>query len=121
MKRAKLVLNFNNDTAEILGQNVMLHITSSGHYCVPLCNTLIMENVLNTNIVLHTEPLQYMSNDKKMKMAVKLHKQFAHTSKEIVYSSTPRSSPPIMAQYQLGINTAYKSSGFWIGSQDQLS
>ena len=82
MKRAKLVLNFNNDTAEILGQNVKLHITSSGHYCVPLCNTLLMDNVLNTNIVLHTEALQYMSNDKKMKKAIKLHKQFAHASKE---------------------------------------
>ena len=31
---------------------------------------------------------------------------------QIKDSRTPRSSPPIMAQYQLGINTAYKSSGF---------
>ena len=81
MKRANIVLNFMNDTAEILGQNVKLYTTSSGHYCVPLCNTLLIENVLNTSIILHTEALQYMS-DEKMKKARKLHRQFAHASKE---------------------------------------
>ena len=34
--------------------------------------------------------------------------------------STPRFSPPIMTQYQLGINTAFKSSGFYGDSLDKL-
>ena len=74
MKRANIVLNFMNDTAEILGQNVKLYTTSSGHYCVPLCNTLLIENLLNTSIVLHTEALQYISVDEKKKKALKLNR-----------------------------------------------
>ena len=84
MKRAQLNLNFNNDTAEILGQKVKLQTTSSGHYCIPLCNTLLLDNGvgLNCNIILQTEALKSMSDDKKLKTAIKLHRQFAHASKE---------------------------------------
>ena len=51
MKRANISFNFKKDTAEIFGQNVKLYINSSGHYCVPLCNTILIE--------LNTEALQY--------------------------------------------------------------
>ena len=83
MKKAQLVLNFNNDTAEVLGHNVKLHCTSSGHYCIPLSSTLLgVDCGVDTSIILHTESLQTLSDDEKWKKAMKLHRQFNHASKE---------------------------------------
>lgn len=82
MKRAGLILNFNEDTAVILGRKVKLHCTSSGHYCIPLSNTLLYDGCDMTSFVLHTEGLASLTDDKKFDKAVKLHKQFAHASKE---------------------------------------
>ena len=82
MKRAQLILNFNDDTAEILGQKVRLHCTSSGHYCIPLSNTLLYDGCDMTSFILHTEGLASLTEDEKFKKAIKLHKQFAHASKE---------------------------------------
>lgn len=36
MKRAKMNINFENDTAELLGKTINLISTSSGHYCLPI-------------------------------------------------------------------------------------
>ena len=36
MKKAKITINTDNDTAQILGIRVKLQSTSSGHYCVPV-------------------------------------------------------------------------------------
>ena len=65
-------------------QNVKLQTTSSGHYCIPLCNTLLLDNGvgLNCNIILQTEALKSMTDDKKLMTVIKLHRQFAHASKE---------------------------------------
>ena len=82
MKRAQLVLNFNEDTAEILGQRVRLHCTSSGHYCIPLSSTLLYEGCDISSIILHADGLKSLSDDAKYKKASKLHRQFAHASKD---------------------------------------
>ena len=82
MKRAKLILNFNDDSAQILGQKVKLYCTSSGHYCIPLSNTLLYDGCDMSSFVLHAEGLASLTEDEKYKKAVKLHKQFAHASKE---------------------------------------
>ena len=36
MKKARITINTDNDTAEILGVRVKLQSTSSGHYCIPV-------------------------------------------------------------------------------------
>ena len=82
MKRARLVLNFQTDTARILGQKVRLHCTSSGHYCLPLSNTILYDGRGVTSFVLHTEGFSSLTDDEKYKKAMKLHRQFAHASKE---------------------------------------
>ena len=76
MKKAQLNLNFDNDTADILGQNVKLQTTISGHYYIPLCNTLLLDNGVgsNCNIILQTEASKSMSDEKKLKMAIKLQR-----------------------------------------------
>ena len=83
MKKARLILDFNSDTANVLGQDVKLHCTTSGHYCIPLTDTLLgVDYGDNSSIILHTESLRTLSDDEKWKKAVKLHKQFSHASKE---------------------------------------
>lgn len=36
MKKSQVILNFNNDTAQIYGEDVRLNMTPTGHYCVPI-------------------------------------------------------------------------------------
>ena len=72
MKRAEVILNFKNDTAEIYGRLVDLHNTTSGHYCVPLSLTeMSVEDVLMTK-------LQGLSPSEVQKKLLHLHRQFAH-------------------------------------------
>ena len=83
MKRAEMVLDFETDTAEVLGNKVNLRCTSSGHYCLPLTNLLLQDKPNScVSIVLHTLNLKQISQSKKMKKAMKLHRQFSHASKE---------------------------------------
>ena len=82
MKKAKLILNFNDDSAQILGQRVKLHCTSSGHYCIPLSNTLLYDGCDMSSFILHAEGLASLTDDEKFRKAMKLHRQFAHASKE---------------------------------------
>ena len=39
MKKAGVKKDLENDTAEILGEQVSLNLTSSGHYCIPIDKT----------------------------------------------------------------------------------
>lgn len=39
MKKAKIKMDLENDTAIILGKEVALNLTSSGHYCIPIDKT----------------------------------------------------------------------------------
>jgi transposase InsO family protein len=83
LKKAGVVLDFNNDTVRIMNSNIKLWSSSSGHYCLPLSNFLI-SNKGNTpvKIVLHTYTLENMSVKEKKNRAMKLHRQFSHASKE---------------------------------------
>ena len=36
MKEAGVKLDLDKDTADIMGQNVALNFTISGHYCIPI-------------------------------------------------------------------------------------
>ena len=73
MKRAKIKLDLENDTAVILGEKVNLDHTSSGHYCIPIDNSkeISVESVCQVQLQALAEPDQ-------CKMLLKLHRQFAH-------------------------------------------
>ena len=74
MKRAKTCLNTADDTVTMLGENIPMIITSTGHYAVPICsNKLILEDK-NAVITLYTRK----SNMSPKEAALKLHRQFAH-------------------------------------------
>ena len=45
MKKAKVKLDVENDSAEILGTTVPLNHTSSGHYCVPITKALEVQSL----------------------------------------------------------------------------
>ena len=48
MKEAKTVLDFDEDTANMLGVDIKLCYTSSGHYCIPLSQKQsVINNVEN--------------------------------------------------------------------------
>ena len=73
MKRAKIKLDLENDTAEVLGENIALNYTSSGHYCVPIdnANSVAVEHVCAVKLhELNTSDLR--------NALLKLHRQFAH-------------------------------------------
>ena len=83
MKKARVVLNFKDDTATVLDDTVDLICTSSGHYCIPLTNMLLNEKAqIKTSIVLHTSAISSLTKKEKRIKAIKLHKQFCHASKE---------------------------------------
>ena len=74
MKKAQVVLNFKNDTAEIYGSFVNLQNTTSGHYCVPLMpGEILVEDVLIT---------KSKKNENIPKKLLHLHRQFAHPPME---------------------------------------
>ena len=82
MKRASAYLDTKNDVIHMLGEEIKLINTSSGHYAVPLCsnkatlNALITESNPNISLVVRTP------NMTKKAMALKLHRQFVHPTAE---------------------------------------
>ena len=81
LKSAGCNLDFTTDTATLLGQNIKLTKTNTGHYCVPL-SKYILGPTSDTKIVLHTNCLEGLTIPQKKQKALKLHKQFSHASKE---------------------------------------
>ena len=81
MKKARMVIDTGNDTAEVFGRKVKLNETSSGHYCLNISKTL--EKLNNNQIALYcSTPLQEQ-DDKQLKVsALKLHRQFGHVTPE---------------------------------------
>ena len=83
MKKAGMMIDFTNDSAQIFGFRINLEITSSGHYTILLLKT---RNFLNNNINQEEEKafiavdVDKMSYQEKEKMATKLHNQFRHPS-----------------------------------------
>ena len=73
MKEAGVKLDLENDTAVIMGQNVALNFTTSGHYCIPVdkSETVPVEEV---NLI----KLEELEPEKLKSALLKLHRQFAH-------------------------------------------
>ena len=75
MKKANTVLDFNNDTAEMFNQKLKLISTSSGHYALPIVLSR-RENCTAQHVLLVNE--HFSKKPDYHKIALKLHKQFAH-------------------------------------------
>ena len=73
MKKAKTKLDLVNDCAEILGREVVLNCTSSGHYIVPI----LPEKV---NMSAFAVELDKLDEGERRKTLTKLHWQFGHAS-----------------------------------------
>lgn len=77
MKKAKATLNTADDTINMLGEQIKLIITSTGHYAVPISrNRAILEQNANINLL---STIPNMNNEQ---IALKLHRQFAHPPPE---------------------------------------
>ena len=76
MKKAALKMDLENDTATIMGKEVALNLTTSGHYCIPIDKSeeVPVENVCAVN-------LEILSKQDRIKTLLKLHRQFAHPPK----------------------------------------
>ena len=73
MKQAQIKLDLISDTAEIFRTTIMLNSTTSGHYCLPLKQTITDIDECYFNID---------NNDvNKYKVLKKIHSQFAHPIK----------------------------------------
>ena len=70
-----MLLNFKNDSCQILGRYVKSQRTTSGHYSLPLTNMLLGAEK-SPKIVLHCEALKNILEWRKS------YWQFAHASKE---------------------------------------
>ena len=82
LKKAGTNINFVDDSVTMFGEKQEVILTRSGHYSVPLSNNhKIMKDAMNNSaeIVLHVS--SKYCND-KLKMASKLHSQFAHPPAE---------------------------------------
>ena len=81
MKRAKMKLNFQNDTINIFHENIPLITTSSGHYAIPIMKAKQIINNLNRESDMSI--MLTMTNDKdNHNIDLKLHRQFAQPSQE---------------------------------------
>ena len=78
MKRARMTLNFNNDTAEMFGKRIKLLCTTSGHYHVPISRPPLDRGKLR--YILFLNNIDKKGKVEKLKIATKLHKQFSHPS-----------------------------------------
>ena len=73
MKKHGLILNLKDGTLEVEDRKVKLDTTSSGHYYLPLkqCEVEVEEVCIN---------MEDKSFEEKLKIVIKLHRQFAHPS-----------------------------------------
>lgn len=71
MKKLRANIDYENDRAMILGQNMTLSFTASGHHCVNILPDKIVDRALIVR-------LNQMSRQERYRALVKLHRQFAH-------------------------------------------
>ena len=72
-------MDLNKDKAILFAKPVNLNFTSSGHYCIGICNDQnsyqdCMESVLKV------DEIGNMNHDEKKKTVLKLHRHFGHAS-----------------------------------------
>ena len=77
MEGMKMKIDFETGVANVLGQDINLVSTRSGHYCIPL-SQCIKEEVC----VVFNNELERKSREDKKRSALKLHRQFCHASFE---------------------------------------
>ena len=85
MKKADITIDFTKDKINILGQEMNMKFTSSGHYLIPIINksyeALNEFDEKNTkSILLSVENISNRTLREKQSIAEKLHKQFGHIS-----------------------------------------
>ena len=80
MKKAKIKLDLEQDSAEILGQSILLNHTTSGHYCVPIAPSEVTIESVNVAFLKMCSPQERYNN------YLKLHHQFAHPSNKKLVS-----------------------------------
>ena len=78
MTELRMILDTKNHCIDIDGRKFKVNISASVHYVIPVSEFVSKD----TKIVLHMENLPDYSKQEKMKKAEKLHRQFAHASKE---------------------------------------
>ena len=55
MKKAQMIIKFDDDMAQILGNQFKLNCTSTSHYCIPLTKLLVSDkDSRQSPVVLHT-------------------------------------------------------------------
>ena len=64
MKTAGMLLDFKNDSCQILGRYIKLQSMMSGHYSLPLTN-ILLEVERQVNVVLHCEALKNVRESRK--------------------------------------------------------
>ena len=83
MKKAKMTINFQNDTINAFGVNIPLITTSSGHYAIPLTPAKQLINNLDRSKDSNSTITLTLTEEKSSKdMALKLHRQFAHPTSD---------------------------------------
>ena len=78
MINMKMKLYFNNDSANVYGDKISLHCSSTGHYCIPFTSWDL--DIKDTNIILHSKHFHKIDEADKEKRANKLNRQNAHAS-----------------------------------------
>ena len=84
MKKANTNIDFTNDKVHILGQEIDIRFTTSGHYSIPISkcyealNKFSEENY--NNIFLSIDNIALKTRNEKRKIAGKLHKQFRYSN-----------------------------------------
>ena len=79
MKTTRMLLDFKDDRCQILGRYIKLQSMTSGHYSLPLINMLL-------EFERPVKGLKKYLRVEKRKKAEKLHRKFAHASKEKLIS-----------------------------------
>ena len=81
MRAADIIIKCKEAKCMILGQEVQLKLTTSGHFALPL-STMLLDGPVKPKVVLHSVTLNNCTRAQKISKAIKLHRQFAHASKE---------------------------------------
>ena len=77
MKKAQTVIDLDNDKATILGKDINLHQSTSGHYCIDISPSSSCSNIEE---ILYVE--KDLSKEQCKAQVTKIHKQFAHATIE---------------------------------------
>ena len=79
MKGMKVKMNYETDTADILGKHVNLNCTSSGHYCLPITKSAQEdESILLALSIVFAVKFADVTSEERQKMFLKLHRQMGH-------------------------------------------